>query len=145
MTMAPIHTAGSRAPTTGERHVLERGLLATPIPPHQVADLVAAARVIDVVPGTLLLEQGDMGDDLLVVLEGVVEVRRSGCLVAHPGPGTVLGEHGALHHGPRTAAVTAVTRGRVALLPGRSVRLALRRAPIAEQLLEDVDRSREHA
>jgi len=143
--MAATPVAGSRAPTPGERRVLQRGLGATPVPPDQVEHLVGAARVLDVVPGTLLLEQGDMGDDLLVVLDGIVEVRRSGRLVAHPGPGTVLGEHGARHLGPRTAAVTAVTRGRVAVLPGRAVRLAMRRAPVAEELLEDVGRGREVA
>lgn len=131
-----------RSPSPAERAALVEGLRATAVPDELVADLVDAAQVHAVRPGDPLLEQGDRGRALLVVIEGVVEVRHDGQLVAHLMPGEVAGEVGAALDLPRTGAVAAVTRGRVAVLPDRAVRRVLRRAPAAAEELRDVASAR---
>lgn len=69
------------------------------------------------VEGEHLFRQGDEGDALALVLDGVLEVSRDGTVLGRTGPGAVLGER-ALLEGARTATVTAVTDVTVALVPG---------------------------
>ncbi|MEO7837100.1 MAG: cyclic nucleotide-binding domain-containing protein, partial [Acidimicrobiales bacterium] len=64
--------------------------------------------------GKELLRQGDEGDELYLLLDGVVSVAVDGVVVAELGPGAVLGERAGLDGGRRTATVTAVTPCRVA-------------------------------
>src|SRR5262249_17926173 len=42
--------------------------------------------------GTMLTQQGAIGDEFFLLLDGHVEVYRSGTVVAREGPGTPLGE-----------------------------------------------------
>lgn len=59
--------------------------------------------------GSLIVDQGQMGREAFVVLDGTVTVKRNGKKVANAGPGTIVGELSLLDHGPRTATVTAET------------------------------------
>ena len=59
--------------------------------------------------GSLIVDQGQMGREAFVILEGTVTVKRNGKKVASAGPGTIVGELSLLDHGPRTATVTAET------------------------------------
>ncbi len=68
-------------------------------------------------PGDVLVTQGDAGDDVFLLFDGILRVERDGDLVAEVGPGAVLGEIAALGGGPRTASLVAVTRCRVAVVP----------------------------
>lgn len=88
--------------------------------------LLDAALARDVVPGTRLLEEGDPVGELLVLLDGLVEVRRSGALLDHPVPGALLGARASSTDVRNTTAVTAVTRGVVAVLPPHDARRAQR-------------------
>jgi hypothetical protein len=88
-------------------------------------ELVEAVRVVHVTPATPLLEHGD--GDLVVVLGGIVEVRVDGRLVAHPGPGCVLGALTGRTAMPAGTAVAAVTNGVVARIPADAVRRVVRR------------------
>jgi hypothetical protein len=63
--------------------------------------------------GADLFVEGEEGDDLALVLDGVVDVRVAGNPVAQLGPGSVLGERAGQGAGIRTATVTAVTPCRI--------------------------------
>ncbi len=71
---------------------------------------------IDKVPkGADLIRQGDEGDELYLLLDGIVSVAVDGAVLAELGPGAVLGERAGLSSGRRTATVTALTACRVAV------------------------------
>jgi hypothetical protein len=65
--------------------------------------------------GALLTRQGDPGDQLFLVLDGVAVVEVDGRAVAELGPGAVVGERAILEHGLRTSTVRATTPLRVAV------------------------------
>lgn len=64
--------------------------------------------------GLELTRQGDPGDELYLVLDGVVRVDVDGRPLAELGPGAVLGERALLEDGRRSSTVTALTPLRVA-------------------------------
>jgi CRP/FNR family cyclic AMP-dependent transcriptional regulator len=59
--------------------------------------------------GSLLIDQGQMGREAFVVLDGSIAVKRNGKKVATLGSGSIVGELSLLDHGPRTATVTCET------------------------------------
>jgi CRP-like cAMP-binding protein len=59
--------------------------------------------------GSLIVDQGQMGREAFVVLDGSVSVKRNSKKVATLGPGAILGELSLLDHGPRTATATCET------------------------------------
>ena len=65
--------------------------------------------------GALLTRQGDPGDELYLVLDGVAVVEVDDRPVAEVGPGAVLGERAILEEGLRTSTVRATTPLRVAV------------------------------
>jgi cyclic nucleotide-binding protein len=72
-------------------------------------------------PGDTLVEQGAPGDELYLVLDGVLAVEIDGDHVAEIGPGAIVGELALLRGGTRTATLTARTRCRVAVIPGELI------------------------
>jgi hypothetical protein len=71
--------------------------------------------------GEVLVSQGDPGDELYLLFDGVLAVEQDGRQVAEVGPGAILGEMALLEGGRRTASLRAVTRCRVAVVPGDRV------------------------
>jgi CRP/FNR family transcriptional regulator, cyclic AMP receptor protein len=74
-------------------------------------ELQAVSRASDEVTvpaGKNLCEQGSVGREAFVIVEGDAEVRRNGRKIATLGAGDCVGELALLDHGPRTATVTAV-------------------------------------
>lgn len=69
----------------------------------------------------VLARQGDPGDELYLVLDGVLDIAVDGRKVGDLGPGAVVGEHAILESSPRTATLTAVTPVRVAVAPADAV------------------------
>jgi Cyclic nucleotide-binding domain len=67
--------------------------------------------------GDTLVQQGQMGSDLYLVLDGVIRVDRDGAQLAEYGPGAILGERAHLETGMRTSTLIAVTPCRVAAVP----------------------------
>jgi Cyclic nucleotide-binding domain len=65
--------------------------------------------------GKALTEQGAPGDELYLLLDGVVDVVVDDDVVAEVGPGAILGERALLEGGRRTATLRALTRCRVAV------------------------------
>ena len=66
-------------------------------------------------PGEALVEQGQAGDELFLVLDGVLSVEVDGKPLAEVGPGAILGERALLEGGKRTATLRALTATRVAV------------------------------
>jgi CRP-like cAMP-binding protein len=65
--------------------------------------------------GAALTRQGEPGDELYLVLDGVLAVDVDGRALAEVGPGAVLGERALLEGGTRTSTLTAVTPVKVAV------------------------------
>lgn len=60
-----------------------------------------------------LTEQGDEGNELYLLLDGVLAVEIDGDTVAEIGPGAILGERAIVEGGKRTATLRAVTPAKV--------------------------------
>jgi hypothetical protein len=58
---------------------------------------------------TLLTEQGQPGDDIYLLLDGVLSVWVDGTQIGELGPGAIVGERALLEDGRRTASLRAVT------------------------------------
>ncbi len=69
--------------------------------------LAKASNEVTLPAGTVLVDQGDMGREAFVLIEGTATVARNGRKVGTLGPGDAVGELSLLDHGPRTARVTA--------------------------------------
>jgi hypothetical protein len=74
-----------------------------------------------VAAGETLVEQGDVGDELYLLLDGVFTVEIDGEEVAEVGPGALVGERALLEGGTRKATLRAATPCRVAVVPGDAV------------------------
>ncbi len=74
-----------------------------------------------VAEGGLLTEQGQAGNEVFLLLDGVVDVDVDGEVLAEFGPGAILGERAVLEGGLRTSTVKARTRCRVAAARGDQV------------------------
>jgi CRP-like cAMP-binding protein len=75
-------------------------------------------------PDETLVEQGEPGDELYLLLDGVLTAEVDGEEVAEIGPGAVLGERAVLEGGRRTATLRARTRSRIAVIPAELVEQA---------------------
>ncbi len=71
--------------------------------------------------GDVLARQGDPGESLFLVLDGVLDVTVDGRKLGDLGPGAVVGEHAILESRPRTATLTALTPVKVAEAPADAV------------------------
>jgi Cyclic nucleotide-binding domain len=72
-------------------------------------------------PDETLVEQGAPGDELYLVLDGVLAVDVDGEEVAEIGPGAIVGERALLEGGTRTATLRARTPARIAVIPGELI------------------------
>ncbi len=63
----------------------------------------------------VLVEQGQRGDELYLLLDGVLAVEVDGESLGEVGPGAILGERAVVEGGTRTATLRAITRARVAV------------------------------
>lgn len=102
-------------------------------------DLQRVARSADelrVEPGRVLTEQGTVGRECFVIVEGTAAVRRNGRKVATLGPGDAAGELALLDHGPRTATVVAEGPMTVLVIGARELSALLDDIPnLAKKLL----------
>ena len=99
----------SPAVVTQVESVLERELSAT------IMRGGAKPKTRKVKEGKTLVEQGQPGEELYLLLDGVLAVEVDGRPVAEVGPGVVLGERAVLEGGSRTSTLRAVTHCRVAV------------------------------
>lgn len=65
--------------------------------------------------GSTLTREGEEGDELYLILDGVLSVAVDGDTLAEIGPGAIVGERAALEGGTRTSTLRAVTPVKVAV------------------------------
>ena len=105
---SPWGDEDSEALVTAVETALERTLSA------QLMDPTAKPRVAQFPGGATLVLQGDVGNEIYLILDGVVRVEHDGERLAEYGPGALLGERAGLESGLRTSSLIAVTACRVA-------------------------------
>ena len=65
--------------------------------------------------GSVVTRQGEPGDELFLLLDGVLSIDVDGEVVGEVGPGAILGERALLEGGQRTSTLTATTPVRLAV------------------------------
>ena len=65
--------------------------------------------------GATLTEQGTRGDEMFLLLNGVLSVEVDGEPLADVGPGAIVGERAVLEGGLRTSTLRALTKAKVAV------------------------------
>ncbi len=101
-------------------------------------DLRRISRVADeltVVAGRHLVQQGAIGREAFVILEGQATVRRNDRKVATLGPGSCFGELALLSHQPRSASVAADTPLTVLVIGAREFAAVLDEVPSVSRCL----------
>jgi hypothetical protein len=98
-----------------------------------VAVIDARPRFRRLQAGRTLIRQGEQGQELFLLFDGVLQVEVDGEPVTRVGPGAILGEMALLQDGRRTATLRAVTPCRVAVVP---------RDQIDRAALEEIARGR---
>ena len=87
-------------------------------------------------PGKILMKEGEVAHDMVVVLEGTLEVTRDGEHIADIGPGGFAGEMALLTRTTRNSTVRAKTSISVLHIDGRSFSSLLENVPqIAVKML----------
>ncbi len=98
--------------------------------------IAKASNEISLDSGTVLVDQGDMGREAFVLIEGTATVSRNGRRVGTLGPGDAVGELALLDHGPRTARVVADTDLTALVLSAREFAGVIEEVPgLAHKLL----------
>ncbi|HLM18898.1 MAG TPA: cyclic nucleotide-binding domain-containing protein [Acidimicrobiia bacterium] len=93
------------------------------------------ATELDEPAGTVLIEEGKVGHEFIVLVEGEIEVTQGGRKIGDHGPGAYVGEIALLEHIPRTATVVATTPVRLEVIGQREFAGLLEEVPeLAEQL-----------
>ena len=114
---------------------------------HDLAHLHRVATSMDVPAGQVLMEQGSIGQEMVVVVSGALEVLRDGNHVADIGPGEVAGELALLCSRPRNSRVVAKTDVELVHIDGRGFRelldqvphLAVKKLPLVARRVPSVD------
>jgi hypothetical protein len=106
---SPWGDRDSPAFTTEVESALERQLSS------QLMQGSAKPKIRDYKKGAAIFKQGEDGNELVLVLDGVVRIEVDGKRLAEYGPGSMHGERAILEGGKRTAAVTAVTDCKLAV------------------------------
>lgn len=105
-------------------------------------DLALVARLaneIEVDAGAVLCEEGRIGHQFFVILDGTATVEQHGTPVRRMSAGAAFGELALLDERPRSATVKAATRMRLLIVEPRQFADLLRRVPsIAHKLLVTV-------
>ena len=93
---------------------------------QDVTKLLSLAQVRKFPSGTPLVQEGSSSEEMFIIAQGRVSVKKSGTVVAERGKGEIIGEMGLFDHAPRSASVHA-TEDTVALVLERKELLSLLR------------------
>ncbi len=90
-----------------KRDVLAKMPLFARLTERELLRVMQAVEVRAYDDGVNVIQEGDRGDELFIVLEGQVRVSRGGSTLTHLGPGEHVGEMALIRSVPRSATVTA--------------------------------------
>lgn len=113
---------------------------------EELADLIGAGTIQAVIPNETILRQGDEGDTLVLLLEGVVRVgmvtsNGREIILDYAEPGTILGEIALLDGEQRTASAVALWNGRLLRMKRSAFEGLLEKHPrMAVKMLRDMAR-----
>lgn len=98
--------------------------------------IARASNELTLEAGAVLVDQGELGREAFVIVDGSATVSRNGRKVGTLGPGDAVGELSLLDHGPRTARVVADTPITVLVLSTREFSGVIEEVPgLAQKLL----------
>jgi CRP/FNR family transcriptional regulator, cyclic AMP receptor protein len=98
--------------------------------------IVQAATEVDVPAGKVLVQEGEWGREMYVILRGTAQVTKDGRKLRELVPGDFFGEMAFLSPAPRTASVIARSDMRVMVLDSRAMGAVVEREPaVARRLL----------
>lgn len=104
------------------------------------------ATTLSVKAGEVLMEEGAVSHEMVIVIDATLEVTRGGQHVADIGKGGFAGEIGLLCHRPRNSRVTVKTDGEVLHIDGRGFSAVLEDVPqLAVKMLPIVAERASHA
>jgi cAMP-dependent protein kinase regulator len=104
--------------------------------PRELRTIARFVETADLPAGTDLVREGEVGDALFVILEGVAVIRTGDRELGRVSEGDYVGELALLDGAPRAADVVAATDVKIAVLGVRMFRTLVRELPdLAEQLL----------
>ncbi len=90
-----------------KREVLAKMPLFARLTERELLRVMQAVEVRSFEDGEVVIQEGDRGDELFIVLEGHVKVTRGGATLTMLGPGEHVGEMALIRSVPRSATVTA--------------------------------------
>lgn len=97
------------------------------------------ATLLDIKAGQVLMSEGSLAHEMVIILEGTLEVTRDGEHIADLGPGSFAGELALLTRSHRHSTVSAKTDVEVLHIDGRAFASVLEEAPeIAVRMLPTV-------
>lgn len=94
-------------------------------------------KAVTVKAGTTIMAEGKTADEIVLVLDGMVQVEAAGTVLAELGPGAVLGERASLEEGRRSATIRALTGCRIVSYQAAALPLAELRELAAGHHRED--------
>jgi len=104
----------------------------------ELARLAALGEPVDAEAGAVLIDQGDVGLECFLVLDGEAGIFASGHHVATIGPGAIVGEMALIGHKPRNATVTAHTPMRLLAFNISSFKKLLDEMPAAQAYIYEL-------
>jgi PPM family protein phosphatase len=111
-----------------KREVLAKMPLFARLSERELLRVMQAVEVRGYADGENVINEGDKGDELFIVLEGQVKIVRGGATLTHLGPGEHVGEMALIRSVPRSATVSA---------EGPAELIAIRRADFFEILRKE--------
>ena len=108
----------------------------------ELARVASLAEEVVAEKGALLIDQGRVGLECYVIIEGEAGVYVSGEHVATNGPGSMIGEMALIEHRPRNATVIAETDMRLIAFDTKAFRTLLQEMPKAHDRVMELLASR---
>ncbi len=111
-----------------KRDVLAKMPLFARLQEREMLRVMQVAEVLSFEPGQIVVREGDRGDELFIVLSGLVRILRGDAVLSEVGPGEHFGEMALIRSMPRSATVSAVEQSEL---------IAVRRADFFEILRKE--------
>jgi CRP-like cAMP-binding protein len=112
--------------------------------PDELQRVAELAEDVDAEAGAILVDQGRVGQECFVILEGHASVYVSGEHIATSGPGSMVGEMALVEHKPRNATVIADTPMKLIVFDTKAFKQLLEEMPKANDRVMEMLAARLH-